>query len=254
VTGVLPALLATAAAAYLGAAFVPRRGDLHLGPSLAAAGAAAHAAALGLAWVAAGHGPFLTPFEVLSAKSFLLAAATVALTLRDRRLAALGRVAFPLASAMVVVALAAGPQAMPLPLPMSSFWLQLHEIAYDLAFAALALTTALAVLQARGAREVADVDPRRWAGVGLALWTAGMLLGSVWGYDTGGRFWSWDPIEIWALVAWLVLGAHLHALRLYAPGPRARAWLQLGAFAVAAFVLFAAPHLGVAGHTPIAGP
>jgi ABC-type transport system involved in cytochrome c biogenesis permease subunit len=254
VTGVLPTLLATAAAAYAGAAFVPRRGDLHLGPALAAAGAAAHAAGLVLAWAAAGHGPFLTQFEVLSAKSFLLAAATVALTLRDRRLATLGRVTFPLASAMLVVALAAGPQAMPLPVPMRSSWLQLHEVAYDLAFAALALATALAIQQARGAREVADADPRRWAGVGLALWTAGMLLGSVGDYDAGGRLWGWDRIEIWALVAWLVLGAHLHALRLFAPGPRARAWLQLGAFAFAAFVLFAAPRLGAVTHAPIAGP
>jgi ABC-type transport system involved in cytochrome c biogenesis permease subunit len=79
-----------------------------------------------------------------------------------------------------------------------------------------------------------------------------MLLGSPWGYDNGGRFWGWDPIEVWALVAWLVLGAHLHALRFYAPGPRARAWLQLGAFAVAAFALFAAPLLGV-DPAPIAG-
>jgi ABC-type transport system involved in cytochrome c biogenesis permease subunit len=247
-------LLATAAVAYVGATFVPRRGDLHLGPALAAAGAAAHAAGLVLAWYDAGHGPLLTPFEVLSANSFLLAAATIALTLRDRRLAALGRVTLPLAAAMVVVALAAGPQPMPLPVSMRGFWHQLHEVAYDLAFAALALATASAVLQARGTREVADVDPRRWAGVGLALWTVGMLLELVWGYDSGGRFWGWDPIEIWAIVAWLVLGAHLHALRLFAPGPRARAWLQLGAFSVAALVLFAAPWLGVAAHTPIARP
>lgn len=37
-----------------------------------------------------------------------------------------------------------------------------------------------------------------------------MLSGAIWAYKAWGRYWSWDPIETWALISWLVYGLYVH--------------------------------------------
>ena len=46
--------------------------------------------------------------------------------------------------------------------------------------------------------------------IGFPLLTLGLLLGSVWGSDAWGRFWGWDPKELWSLASWLVYVLYLH--------------------------------------------
>ena len=47
--------------------------------------------------------------------------------------------------------------------------------------------------------------------VGFLLLTVGLISGSVWAYEAWGSWWSWDPKETWALIAWLVYAAYLHS-------------------------------------------
>ena len=47
--------------------------------------------------------------------------------------------------------------------------------------------------------------------VGVLLLAAGTILGGVWADYAWGRFWGWDPKEVWALVALLAYVAVLHA-------------------------------------------
>lgn len=222
---------------------------------LAAAGAALHAAGLGLWWAEVGHGPYLAPFEVLSADAWLVVAAYALVRLRSRPPAALDRVAYAAAAALLAVAFLARPQPTPLPLVMRSVWLVLHVTLYKLSFAALVLAVAASLVAARHAARGADGGealppalPYRLLGAAFALWTAGMLLGSTWGYDNRGSFWSWEAVEIFALVAWIVLGSVLHVHRYFEPGPRAQLWLHVACLVVAVFSLFAAPLLASAVH------
>ncbi len=46
--------------------------------------------------------------------------------------------------------------------------------------------------------------------VAVVLLTAGTILGGVWADRAWGRFWGWDPKEVWALVSILVYLALLH--------------------------------------------
>jgi ABC-type transport system involved in cytochrome c biogenesis permease subunit len=46
--------------------------------------------------------------------------------------------------------------------------------------------------------------------VGVILITAGTILGGVWADYSWGRFWGWDPKEVWALITLLVYLAPLH--------------------------------------------
>jgi len=34
--------------------------------------------------------------------------------------------------------------------------------------------------------------------------------GAVWAFKAWGSYWSWDPIETWALISWLVYGLYFH--------------------------------------------
>ena len=47
--------------------------------------------------------------------------------------------------------------------------------------------------------------------VGVWLLAAGTILGGVWADYSWGRFWGWDPKEVWALIALLGYLAVLHA-------------------------------------------
>ena len=47
--------------------------------------------------------------------------------------------------------------------------------------------------------------------VGSILLIAGILTGSIWAASSWGRYWGWDPKEVWSLVAFLAYIAILHA-------------------------------------------
>lgn len=47
--------------------------------------------------------------------------------------------------------------------------------------------------------------------IGTFLLTAGTLLGALWGDYAWGRFWGWDPKEVWALISLLFVLIILHA-------------------------------------------
>ena len=65
--------------------------------------------------------------------------------------------------------------------------------------------------------------------IGCILLAAGILTGSVWAASSWGRYWGWDPKEVWSLIALLAYMAILHA----------RADRLLGAFGTAAWSIVA---------------
>jgi len=45
---------------------------------------------------------------------------------------------------------------------------------------------------------------------GFPFLTAGMITGSIYAQYALGKYWQWDPKEVWSLVTWLFYGALLH--------------------------------------------
>jgi cytochrome c-type biogenesis protein CcsB len=44
------------------------------------------------------------------------------------------------------------------------------------------------------------------------IWTfAALIAGPIWAHYAWGRFWGWDPKEVWAFITWVVYAAYLHA-------------------------------------------
>ena len=47
---------------------------------------------------------------------------------------------------------------------------------------------------------------------GFPVWTfAALIAGPIWAHAAWGRYWNWDPKEVWAFVTWVVYAAYLHA-------------------------------------------
>ncbi len=66
--------------------------------------------------------------------------------------------------------------------------------------------------------------------VGVLLIAAGTILGGVWADASWGRFWGWDPKEVWALITLLVYLVPLHG--------RFAGWVNTFGLAVASVVCF----------------
>ena len=45
---------------------------------------------------------------------------------------------------------------------------------------------------------------------GFTLLTIGLIVGLVYAKAVWGRFWAWDPKEVWSGISWLVYAALLH--------------------------------------------
>ena len=73
------------------------------------------------------------------------------------------------------------------------------------------------------------------------LLTIGIFLGAVWANVSWGRYWAWDPKEVWALVAFMVYGAAFHRRTL----PWLRRPLAFHLYMVAAFLVVLMTYFGV---------
>lgn len=122
-------------------------------------------------------------------------------------------------AAAALLAVASSPIAPPglsYPVPvLRSAWLVFHvafsfigEAAFTIAFAA---ALSWFFIRRSETREQAERIAYSAVIVGYPVYTMGALLfGAVWARYAWGRFWGWDPKEVWALVTWLVYTLYLH--------------------------------------------
>lgn len=50
---------------------------------------------------------------------------------------------------------------------------------------------------------------------GIALLAAGIFVGAIWANVSWGRYWGWDPKEVWALINLLLYAVPLHGFRVF---------------------------------------
>lgn len=112
------------------------------------------------------------------------------------------------------------PSIMPLaPVLRSNFWLTTHVLTITLSYAAFMLSLGIGHLaliawwrSPQGSKIIEELTQFIYKGmqVGVLLLAAGTILGGVWADYSWGRFWGWDPKEVWALIALLGYLAILH--------------------------------------------
>ncbi|RNL81187.1 c-type cytochrome biogenesis protein CcsB [Nocardioides marmorisolisilvae] len=138
---------------------------------------------------------------------------------------------FVLITLMVDVLLLYTP-VVPLRDALQSPWLVIHVIAAITATGAFTLGGMASVLYLikerwleRGGSEASNGYLARLPGLNeldrmayrthafaFPVWTfAALIAGPIWAQAAWGRYWGWDPKEVWAFITWVVYAAYLHA-------------------------------------------
>jgi cytochrome c-type biogenesis protein CcsB len=71
------------------------------------------------------------------------------------------------------------------------------------------------------------------------LFTFGALIaGPIWAEASWGRYWGWDPKEVWAFISWIVYAGYLHARATPSVKRNVATWIALLGFATMLMNLF----------------
>lgn len=110
------------------------------------------------------------------------------------------------------------------PVLRSNYWLTIHVMTITLSYAAFALTLGIGnvalwqFIKKRdhtedGKKKITMLNLLSYRAMqfGVALLAAGTILGGIWADFSWGRFWGWDPKEVWALIALLGYTTVIHA-------------------------------------------
>ena len=123
------------------------------------------------------------------------------------------------------------------------------------AFGAYVLSTASAVLYLlkRKNLELGVVNPSyerfpsvdrldeltfRYVVFGFIMDTIMIGAGAIWAKDLWGSYWSWDPVETWSLVSWLIYGLTIHLRVTFGWREQKLAWLVIAALSTVIITFF----------------
>jgi len=180
-----------------------------------------HLATLAFRSVAAGHPPFTSLYETILLLPFLLALRLILWRRQiDGRyrwlillmiLGMLGAAVFMPPSLKVV---------RPLMPALNSFWMYIHVPAYFFGYMALVLAFIYALIylvqgKNESSGDVAAMLKKMSNEVKIAFLflNTGLVTGAIWGYNSWGNYWTWDPKEVWALINILTLSFYFHLLK-----------------------------------------
>ncbi len=149
----------------------------------------------------------------------------------------------------------------PLVAILQSPWRQVHILTIMLSYAILLVAfglhvaylcrtafvslTAPAASGPRSESLALDLDHKAYLLVawGFLFLTIGISTGAAWGHSSWGRYWGWDPKEVWATVAWAIYALFLH-MRIFFRAPRwALALINIVGYAAILFTYFGVTYL-----------
>jgi cytochrome c-type biogenesis protein CcsB len=213
--------------------------------------------ALGVRWARLGHGPYIGYYEVANALTLCTVLFFVIAARRNPRLSAMGIGIMPVATILLGGAMLASKADFPITAGLASYWLFIHVAFANLAFAAFVASFGLAVVyvirqhsgDGKWAKRLEMLPPQdvvedlaaRFVLAGFLLWGIMIATGAIWANESWGRYWSWDPIETWSLIVWIIYAVYLHLrFTLRWRGERL-AWFAITAMPIALFCLIGIP-------------
>ncbi len=176
---------------------------------------------LAVRWMVAGRIPASNMYESLLFLGWGVGLfALIALIFLRNRLVILNATAMSALTMILADCLPMDPFIHPMPPVLSGTpWLAIHVPIIMVSYSVLALGVLIAHMQigfeifAPRRRDLVGRmnDMLYWyIHIGSILLIAGILTGSIWAASSWGRYWGWDPKEVWSLVAFLTYLAIVH--------------------------------------------
>jgi len=241
-------------AAYFSFLFFQKSALYRTGLATMSAGFALHTILMAITIAAIGGIPAKNLHQTLFLAGWSLAGVFLGLQFRYP-LKVLGVFAAPLAALTTAVAFQLPQSAAVSAQLFNNLWLVAHIIAIFLGEAALAMACGAGVLYLIQEQSIKTkrhgffykrlpaldrLDSTGYACivVGFSLLTLGLATGLVYAKTHWGRFWSWDPKEVWSAITWLIYAALLHQRLTIGWRGRQAAFMAIIGFAVILFTFF----------------
>jgi cytochrome c-type biogenesis protein CcsB len=208
-------------------------------------------------WQYQGHGPYITLYEVLLSNVWVATVVYLIVTFRRKSLEAVGVFATPILL-LTVGAVALSPaQASNLTPAYKSIWLILHITFAKLTYGSILVATALSIsiLLNRYLKKESHLIMRltepnqadrlchKLVAASLIFASIMIVSGSIWANQLWGKYWGWDPVEVWSLITWIVYGLYLHLRITYSFKGVAAAIYCIVSFVVSAVSFFIMPYV-----------
>lgn len=192
---------------------------------------ALHTVLVAWRWIATGHVPTIGNFENALAGGWFIVLMVLWAGWNERYpLLAAG--ALPFALLILGGGAMSDTAARPMSASLRSFWLYIHIFFAWLAYGAYTVACgagiAYLIKSKRGEREpLARLDELMFRSTVFGFITDAVMIaaGSIWAKDLWGAYWSWDPVETWSLLSWLIYGLALHLRITMGWRGRKLAWL-----------------------------
>jgi len=204
-------------------------------------------------WVRTAHPPFVTLFESMTVSIWFVLLIFHVLRSRLRHLSILLLPVSGIAFLLMGWSSTLPQTASPLSVALTSTWLFIHASFATAGAAAFLVGASFSVVYLMGSERLIslrsafpampDYDSlpksiHNFLIFGLILWGVMIVSGSIWAHAAWGRYWAWDPIELWSLISWLLYGLLLHARLAFRLPKRLFCWLTILAAATVAFSLW----------------
>lgn len=132
---------------------------------------------------------------------------------------------------------------------LQSYWLAIHVTAavsgtavFSLGFLVTVVQLIRRRMEAKGiasrlpSSAAMDTAAYRLNAFAFPLWTFALIAGAIWAQHAWGRFWGWDPKEVWMFITWVAYACYLHARA--TPGwRRGLPWIGVAAYSTILFNL-----------------
>ncbi len=220
-----------------------------------AAGFAVHTAAIAARYAAQGHLPWSGDYEQGLMGGWFIILSTLYVGYGRRRLHLLAVGTIPAALLIMGYGAMRNPVLTPMAASLKTVWLYIHVYFAWLAYGGYTLAMGAGIVYLLKRRDETRPSPNpvydklpnlerleelmfRYMVFGFITDAIMIAAGAIWAKDLWGSYWSWDPVETWSLVSWLIYGLAIHLrVTLGWRGPKL-AWLVIVALSTVIITFF----------------
>ncbi len=212
-------------------------------------------------WIDVGHGPYLNLYEVSSSDSIIAILIYLIAQWKYPKIRIIGIYVLPAVFLLMGFGALSTKEPVELSPILDSSWLVVHVLTAKLAFGSYLISSVLAVIflmREKGKKgrilkwfpenPVTEELIRKFITLGFLNHTVMLVSGSIWANVAFGSYWSWDPIETWSLISWIVYGIFYHLITIHGWHGKRMAWFTLIALGSIVFALFGVPFVFEGSH------
>jgi len=169
-----------------------------------------HSISIILRWLKTSHPPVIEGYENALLGSWFVAIFCLFNTLKYKDLKKINLIGLLIIIFMLVYGLNSTTIHKPLPPAYQSPWLWVHVGFAWLAWGSFVISACTGLLMLMNLIVEKDEMMTRFILLGFICQGIVLISGALWASNLWGSYWSWDPIETWSLVCWLIYGLILH--------------------------------------------